>query len=345
MTDRVLTEDINYTVAHNKELLQNFKDKHILITGATGLIAHNLILTLISANDDLQLNLQITALARNSEKAQKMYGESYTAKGLSFVYQDIKAPINLTTQVDYIFHAAAVTDSKTLIAYPIEAFETQVLGTLNILKFAQQNNAHVLYLSSMEIYGQPFVNGRATENDLGFVDPLIVRNGYPEAKRANEFLGKAFSEEHGLFVVNARLAQTFGAGTPKDDSRVFAQFIRSAINKEDIVLHTDGSSYGNYTYLRDTIEALLLLIVKGKPGESYNVTNEEANLTIKEMAELVSTNFGNGVVTIDIPKESMGYAAKTQLHLSGKKLETLGWKPTYNLKEMFARTIESFKEQ
>lgn len=341
--NKILLEDIEYTVSHNKQLLENFRDKNILVTGATGLIGHILIMTLIQASQDLNLSLHIFALARNKNKAKDIFAELYHSKSLTFVYQDIKEPINVNASVDYIFHTAAITDSKTLINYPIESFETQVLGTLNVLNFAVKNKAKVLYLSSMEIYGQTSVIGRATEKDLGYVDPLIVRNGYPEAKRASEFLGKAFSTERDLFVVNARLAQTFGAGTSKNDTRVFAQFIRSAMKKEDIVLHTDGSSYGNYTYLRDTIEALILLILKGKSGESYNVTNEKANLTIKEMAELVSDNFGNGVVTIDIPKESMGYAAKTQLHLSGEKLEALGWKPTYGLKEMFARTIASFK--
>lgn len=340
--NKILSEDIEYTVSNNKELFSSFKNKNILVTGATGLIGHILIMTLVKANRDLKLHLHIEALGRNESKARAIFGEMFNAQELSFVFQDIKVPINLNKKIDYIFHTAAVTDSKTLIEYPIESFETQVLGTLNILNFAEQNKARVLYLSSMEIYGQPFTKGRAKERDLGYVDPLIVRNGYPEAKRASEFLGSAFSNERDLFVVNARLAQTFGAGTSKDDTRVFAQFIRSAVNNEDIILHTDGSSYGNYTYLRDTIEALILLILKGKSGESYNVTNEQANMTIKEMAELVSKNFGNGVVTIDIPEESMGYAPKTQLHLSGKKLESLGWKPTYNLKEMFARTIRSF---
>lgn len=346
MSSKIFDEDIQYIIDNDENILKKFKNKQILITGATGLIAHILILALLKANKKLNLNLHITALIRNEKKAKKIFQESFYSTSLGFITQDIRKKIKIdkNTDIDFIFHAAAVTDSQTLIHFPIESFNTQVEGTKNILELAERKNAKVLYFSSMEIYGQPFINGKATEKDLGYVDPLVIRNGYPEAKRASEFLGRAYSEKRNVQFISARLAQTFGAGVEKDDSRVFAQFIRSAMANEDLVLHTDGSSMGNYCYTRDVIEALLLLILNGKNGEAYNVVNEETNVSIKNMATLVSTNFGTGKVKIIIPEKSMGYATKVNLHLSGEKLRKLGWRPTYGLKEMFARTIESFRE-
>lgn len=340
----MLDQDIHKTIIDNRELLDNFRNKKVLVTGITGLIARILVLTLLEANKQLDLNLQIIGLARNRVKCEKLFNEYRNDDSLSFIYQDIRESIDLEESVDYIFHAAAVTSSQLLIEKPIESFETQVIGTLNILNYAGKSKARVLYFSSMEIYGKPFFDEPATEDKLGYVDPLVLRNGYPEAKRADEFLGKAFSEERDVFVVNARLAQTFGPGVQSDDGRVFAQFIRSAMNKEDLVLHTDGSSMGNYCYLRDTIEAILMLIIKGKSGESYNIVNEETNVSIKDMANLVANEFGNGIVKIVIPEENMGYAPKVNLHLSGSKIKKLGWQPTYGLKDMFARTIKSFRD-
>lgn len=340
-SNKMLSEDINQTLK-KKDLFEQFRNKNILVTGSTGLIARVLVYTLLVANEKLDLNLTLFPIARNVEKAKRLYGEWYDSKALQFIFQDVREKIECDQKLDFVFHAAAATGSKTLIERPIESFETQVLGMENILRLAERDNAKVLYFSSMEIYGQPVIEGMSTEKDLGYVDPLVIRSGYPEAKRACEFLGKAFSEERGVFVVNARLAQTFGPGVLKDDNRVFAQFIRGAINNEDLVLHTDGSSLGNYCYIRDVIEALLLLIKVGKTGNSYNVVNEATNVSIKEMAELVANKFGNGKVVIDIPDEPTGYAPKVNLHLSGEKMRDLGWKPTYDLEEMFARTIESF---
>lgn len=58
------------------------------------------------------------------------------------------------------------------------------------------------------------------------------------------------------------------------ENRVFAQFARCAINGEDIVLHTFGKSEGNYCYMRDTVKALIILLVKDVNGEAYNISNE-----------------------------------------------------------------------
>lgn len=342
---KLLREDINYIVQHNKNILEEFTGKNILITGSTGLIARILIYVLLFANDYLHLGLNIYAVARNKQKANKLYTLFLNNSALHFVFQDIKEPYRLDTQIDYIFHAAAVTDSQNLIENPVESFEAQILGMINVLNLARDNSSRVVYFSSMEIYGQPFGSNHMTfEKDLGYVNPLIIRNGYPESKRSNEFLAAAFADEYGIQVVNARLAQTFGPGIDSQDSRVFAQFIRSALQKNTLILHTDGTSVGNYCYLRDTIEALLLLAQAGHSGEAYNIVNEETSVTIKQMAEMVSKEFGNGKVKIDIPDRNMGYAPKVNLHLSSQKLRSLGWHPTLGLKEMFSRTIRSIEE-
>lgn len=344
LLSRSLKEDINYTITNNAHLLDKFKDSHILITGATGLVARILAITLLEANTTNELNLHLFLVVRNRDKAVQIYHKWLEAGSVSLIVQDVRSEIKCRDKMDFIFHAAAVTNSQALISYPIEAFETQILGMENVLNLVNRDNARLLYFSSMEIYGRPFVKGTTYEKDLGYVDPLVVRSGYPEAKRSCEFLGRAWVHEKGAFVVNARLAQTFGPGVQIQDDRVFVQFIKSAMRNEDLVLHTDGLSLGNYCYLRDTVEALLLLIVNGENGNSYNVVNESTNISIKGMAELVSNEFGNGKVIVNIPNTSMGYAPEVNLHLGGKKIRKLGWKPTYDLKEMFARTINSFKE-
>ncbi|NLR09051.1 MULTISPECIES: NAD(P)-dependent oxidoreductase [Lactobacillaceae] len=341
----MLAKDIDYIICHDLHLIEKFRGKCILITGATGLVGHVLVRTFIEANSKLKLDVSIIALVRNKNKVDELYGDLSENSKVRFIFQDVREPFkDKIEKVDFIYHAAAVTDSLGLIEHPIEAFETQLIGFRNVLELAELQKAKVVYLSSMEIYGQPFVEGLSHEKDLGYVDPLVIRNGYPEAKRACEFLGNAYSSERGISVVSARLAQTFGPGVSVKDSRVFAQFIRSSLSGSPLVLHTDGSSQGNYCYLRDTIEALLLVMMEGVTGNAYNVVNEETNVSIKQLAMLIANEYGNGKVEIDIPKNSMGYAPKVNLHLSSDKLRKLGWKPTLGLKEMIARTIESFKE-
>ena len=92
----------------------------------------------------------------------------------------------------------------------------------------------------MEIYGQSADPEDTKENDLGYVDLAAVRSCYPEGKRMCECMCTAYAAQNGIRISSARLAQTFGAGILPTENRVFAQFARSALRGEDIVLKTEG---------------------------------------------------------------------------------------------------------
>ena len=247
--------------------------------------------------------------------------------------------------------AASMTASSDFINRPVETTETVLYGTNNILKLARDKKVkQVVYLSTMEVYGvDDWQNEKVTEEQLGYIDILKPRSSYPESKRLAENLCVSYWSEYGVPVKIARLAQTFGPGVTKDDNRVFAQFAKSVINKNNIVLHTTGKSVRNYCYIRDCILAILTLLTKGENGQAYTVANEESCVSIKEMAEMVAKDIANGdiKVIIDIPKdiESYGYAPEENLKLSSKKIESLGWKAKIGLEESYRRMIESMRVQ
>lgn len=127
-----------------------------------------------------------------------------------------------------------------MVTKPVETICVAVDGTRNILELAKENDVKsVVYISSMEVYGSPDASlPYVSENDYGYVDILNVRSCYPEGKRMCECLCTSYAHEYNLPIKIARLAQTFGAGVSKNETRVFAQFARSLINEEDIILHT-----------------------------------------------------------------------------------------------------------
>lgn len=77
---------------------------------------------------------------------------------------------------------------------------------------------------------------------------------------------------------------SFGAGVLPTENRVFAQFVRSAIRNENIFLHTEGKSEGNYIYTSDAIRALLFLLLNGETMQAYNVANKDNHMIIRQMA-------------------------------------------------------------
>lgn len=338
----VLEEDLQY-IANYDLPYDRLKGKTVLVTGATGLIGVSLVRALLAIGD-----IKVIAFVRNAEKAKSIYGDKI-GQFLKLHVADVVDKIKIEEAVDYIFHCASVTASKVMIEKPVETLLTSVEGTKNILNLAWEKRcASVVYVSSMEVYGAFDESREVGEETLGYIDPLKVRSNYPESKRLCENLCVAYCSEFGVPVKIARLAQTFGAGILPGENRVFAQFARSAIKGEDIVLHTKGLSEGNYCYTRDCVTGLLTILLKGTDAAAYNVSNPAAHTTIVEMAVLVAEKIAGGKIKVvfDIPQDNaFGYAADTKMKLNSDKLQALGWKPEVGLEEAYQRMINEMRQE
>lgn len=334
-----LEEDLHKIAEYIKD--KNLGECRILVTGATGLIGSLCIKAFFTYKKIYKKNVTIIGLARNPNKVKSVFKKE-ERDGIEFIYQDITENLSLDLTVDYIIHTANSTTSSFFISNPVEVINDIYVGTNNILTFAKQRKVKsIVYLSSMEVFGiVEEKNTRYAENELGYIDLQNIRSCYSEGKRMAELLCKSYFSEYSIPVKIARLSQTFGAGISKTENRVFAQFLRSAIKGENIVLHTIGQSIGNYCYTADVIKALILLLKEGNDGEVYNVVNEENSISISDMAKMVAETFSGGKsqVIFDIPSNNLyGYAPDTKLKLSSEKLSKLGWKPKVSLKDMYWR--------
>lgn len=346
--DYILQEDLEF-IANSNIPFESFTNSTILITGATGLIGSQIIKALLCINRLKKLNIKILALARSESKVNELFDGLLNRDNLTFLYGDIVDPLIINEDIDYIIHGASITSSKFFIENPVETINISLGGTLNILKLANEKKIRgMVYLSSMEVYG--ITNPKlefVKEGDLGFIDILDVRSSYSEGKRMAECLCASYVSEYNVPVKIARLSQTFGAGISSTENRVFAQFAKSVINKKDIILHTEGNSVGNYCYTRDAIIALLILLIKGKSGEAYTISNESSATKIRDMAFMVADEIARGSINVkfDIPKnkKTLGYAPDVTMYLSSMKIQELGWKPEVGLKESYLRMIESMK--
>lgn len=320
---------------------EKLNHKRVLVTGATGLIGSLLLKYMDYLNKCKGMDIALLAVVRNRMRAEEILADVK----VQLLDGDIVRCTEWDTQVDYIFHCAAITKSRQMVEHPVEVFESIVTGTGNMLRFAAgQHVLSMVYVSSMEVYGQiTDETRRTTEEDVGNIRPLEVRSCYPLGKQAAEHLCYDYYREYGVPVKMARLAQTFGAGILPGEGRVFAQFARSVKDGTDIVLHTDGASMGNYCYTADAVSGLFTLLLEGADGEAYNIANEQAAMTIRQMAQLVADKVAGGriKVALDIPEGNCyGYAAPTKLRMSARKLNELGWKATRELEEMYSRMLE-----
>jgi nucleoside-diphosphate-sugar epimerase len=341
----IIEEDFRYISNNSNIPWDLLNGKTILITGATGFLGSLLIRFFSYLNNVSHRNIKLIALVRNTEKARRLLGDN-----IILIQGDIRNIPQIPFDINFIIHCAAETDSRKMIENPVEVSEGIVIGTINILKLAYQKGIEsAVYVSSMEVYGMmPYKADKIDENDCGIIDIMNARSCYPMGKRMAENICFNYYYQYGLPVKIARLAQTFGAGVPETDNRVFSQFARSVMSKEDIILHTDGSSVGNYCYSADAILGLIYILLKGVNGQAYNVVNEELTMTIKQMAELVAAAVADESISVrhEIPESNVyGYAAASKNRLSSKKLCSLGWRPVYSMEDMYKRMIAGMEDQ
>lgn len=336
--DKIQKEDIELLVK-NLCFSDILKESCILVSGATGLIGSTLVKCLL----ELKVNLNITIPVRDRNKAISIYGED--SERINIVECDLMDYCSsINDSFDYIIHCASPTAGKYMNEHPVETYELAVESTRALLRYACNHKVKgIVYVSSLEYYGQNFDDRIIAEDFQGYLDATSTRSSYPMGKRAAEYLCVAYAKEYGVPVKIARLTQTFGAGVAVDDGRVFAQFARSIIAGDDIVMHTKGESAKPYCYTTDCISAILTILLKGSNGEAYNVANQDTYISIREMAEFLRDNFNPNINVIIEDHPEMGYAPVTKLHLSSEKLMSLGWAPLYDLKEMFGRLIEGLK--
>lgn len=347
MDSKRLEKDFIELLSKDNSWIKKLNGKTILVTGATGLIGSVLCKALLYYNANFGGKINLLCGIRNNEKAARVFGDFSEAR---FASLDVLKEVDIPEKIDYIVHTANTTSSLEYVNKPVETIDTIVTGTKNLLELARKKQVEkFVYLSSMETYGSPDARKEwIEETDSGYINTMSVRSSYSEGKRLAECMCASYASEYKVNAVVARLAQVFGAGVSAEDNRVFMQLCRSAINKTDFVMRSDGSSSGNYCYTTDALKAILMLLTDGKPGEAYNVVNEQNATTIREMAEMVANDIASGAfkVVYDIPDSDLkyGYAPKVTMKLSSKKINALGWQATVPLKEMYERTIEYIKE-
>lgn len=316
------------------------KSGNILVTGATGLIGSCIIDILLAANSMYSADYTIYALGRDRNKIVSRFGTKVVP-----VVQDIVDKLQMDVEYNYIIHTASNADPRTYATQPVETVLTNVIGNNNIFEYCRYHReTRVILTSSFEVYGKIENHDTYKESDCGILDFQILRNGYPESKRCAEILLHSYIEEYSIDAVIARLSSIYGPTMKINDSKAHAQFIRNALEGENIVLKSKGLPRRTYCYVIDAASAILYVLFNGKRGEVYNIANEKSVASIAEVAQTIAEIAGTNVV-FDLPDEieSKGFSKPQNCILDNSKLQKLGWHGEYGLENGMRETIQTLK--
>lgn len=319
--------------------VERLRGKSVLVTGATGLLGVHLIDALMALGE-----VTVIAVGRSRERAAGRLGEHLSSPLFRFVEQDVQRAFPEDITADYIIPLASNTHPLAYSQYPAETMLINLKGAEHALELARRCGATVLYPSTVEVYGNARGDDMFTEDYTGQLNLSTSRACYSESKRSCEALCQSYAAEYGVKVRIARLSRVFGPTMLMSDTKASSQFIRKALDGEDIVLKSEGNQFFSYTYATDAVAAMLHIMLNGEDGTAYNIANDSCNVHLRDFAGLCAELCGRDVV-FDLPSESerKGYSVAMNAILDTTRLRTSGFSPSYTMRDAVARTIHILK--
>lgn len=339
-------EDVDY-VANLNLPWEKLSNKSIMVSGATGLIGSMLIDVIMKKNSN-GLNCTIYALGRSEERMRRRFSYYFENSLFNFIEYDVTKKLFLGEEitVDYILHLASNTHPLQYSTDPIGTITTNIIGVQNLLEFAVTHRAkRFAFASSNEVYGENRGDvEKFNEEYCGYIDCNTMRAGYPESKRCGEALCQAYKAQKGLDIVIPRLTRTYGATLLKSDTKALSQFLHKGVAGENIILKSMGTQYYSYLYVMDSVSGLLTVLLNGKNGEAYNISDDASDIMLKDLANIVA-NYAGTKVVFEIPDaiESAGYSKATKARLDSTKLKNIGWTAKYDIQTGIIRTLSMLK--
>lgn len=339
-------EDVDRVLKTVPEI-EKLKGQAVFLTGATGMIGSAVAELLLrirksAANCDLYFG------GRDRDRTISRFAAFEEGVDYHYVPYNLECPNNELTRADYIVHTAGLANPGVYLSKPVETMLGNLLGLNGLLDAARRMNPKMfLYLSSSEVYGnreKGEIQNPYKEEDYGYLDILNERACYPSAKRAAETLGVSYLKEYGVHFVSVRPGHIYGPSITKSDNRATAQFTRCAATGQDILMKSAGLQLRSYCYTLDCASAILAVLLHGKSGEAYNISNRDSIVSIRQIAEAFANETGGKVVFESASDEEIrSYNLMSNSSLDAKKLENLGWKACFGLVEGVKRTLRYYE--
>jgi UDP-glucuronate decarboxylase len=348
MNQTILLEDLEFILSHDVDW-ERLAGKTVLVTGANGFLPAYMVDTILRLNEkSLGEKARVLALARNTSRAEKRFAMYQGRKDFALVIQDVCEEFRIDEPIDFIVHGASQASPKYFGSDPIGTLSANVLGTRNALVLAERNKTEsFLFFSSGEVCGKLRPDQMPmSEGIYGPLDPTDIRACYAESKRMGELMCSSWRHQRGIPTKVVRPFHTYGPGMRLDDGRVFADFVSCILQNRDLVMHSEGTHTRAFCYLADATAAYFKVLLEGDPGIAYNVGNDAAEISIRDLAEMLVRSFPEKGLKVVCRPESMpsGYLRHDQPRNCPDltRIRALGWSPSTSLETGFRRTVRSY---
>ncbi|MEO0342932.1 MAG: UDP-glucuronic acid decarboxylase family protein [Pseudomonadota bacterium] len=313
----------------------NLTRERVLVTGGSGFIGSHLCDALVRRDKS------VLSMDNGISGQMKNLSQLLSHRNFEHIQHDLTLPFEI--DANEVYNLACPASPKHYQKDAIATVRTNVLGTLNLLENSKrQLGCKTLQASTSEIYGDPEIHPQ-TEDYKGNVDPTGPRACYDEGKRCAETL---FFDYHRSFEIEIKVARIFNTYGPRmrlDDGRVVSNFIRQALDGQDIQVYGNGQQTRSFCHVDDLVEGLISLM--DAPSHVIGPINlgRPIEFTILELADIILTKISgpSKIVFAPLPEDD----PKQRKPDITRAKEYLGWEPEIALEDGLEDTIAYFKSE
>lgn len=324
--------------------LDFYQGKKVFITGHTGFVGAWMCQTL------KLMNAHVSGFAMQPKDEPNLFSLCNVERNMDSTIGDIRDFLSLKQALralnpDIIIHLAAQPLVREGYQAPLYTYETNVIGTANLLECVRQSDRpaiSVLNVTTDKVY-------QNNELSIGFCesDPLDGFDPYSNSKSCSELITHCYKnsyfEQMGVAVSTARAGNIIGGGDFSKD-RILPDCVDAALNNQPIVVR-NPHSIRPYQHVLESVFAYLLIAQKQykniELADCYNIgPNEKDCQNTGEMVSLFCKHWGSGITwETRIDPHAPHEASHLKLNCAKIK-QTLGWKPSWEIETAVAKTVE-----
>ena len=313
--------------------------KRLLLTGAAGFAGSHIVDAMMKTTNWEIVGLDRLSYAGSLDRLKEYRGNPR----LKFVFHDFRAQFSASVlrsieRADYVIHNGAETHVDRSLVTPEDFIQSNVVGTFHLLEAARKLEVErFIFTSTDEVFG-PAPAGVAYKED----DTLRPSNPYSATKAAGEALVYSYFKSFGLPAIVTRTMNMFGE--KQHPEKFVPMVMKKILGHQTVPIHasiyddkvvTLGSR--NWLHARNQADALLFLLERGVPGETYHVAGVEFDNL--EIAEMVA-----GFIGFPLKKQFVDAVSHRQGHdlryaLSDDKIRCLGWRPPVEFLASLEKTV------
>jgi len=282
--------DCQEVVGSSPDALAPLRNRLVFVTGGTGFVGTWIAEMIAYLNDRHGFGTELLLMSRDPEAFRRRSPHLAARPEIRLISADVRNLVDLPADVNFIVHAAATPDNRQHMSTPLAVMDTISRGTANLLDAAVplQNLVSLLNISSGQVYGKVDNAVTIKESANGALQCNSIASVYPEAKRYAETLCSAYWSTCKLPIVTARPFAFIGPYQSLDKPWAINNFIRDALSDNDIRIISNGMPVRSYLYPSDMAYWLLVMLVKGGAGRTYNL-GSPYGISLRDVAEKVKS--------------------------------------------------------